>query len=102
MKILRPFLLFISIILFGWLFVSNANEINVAATLNDAEIKSEIAKINSFTDIDKIKEYSIGKINYLESVREKNSQNAIIRTIIILFLVLLQIIIYSTKTNFSS
>lgn len=102
MQILRPFLLFISIILFGWLFVSNANQINVATTLNDAEIQSEIAKISSFTDVEKIKEYSIGKINYLESIRQKNSQSAILRTIIIFTLVLLQIVLYSTRANFSN
>lgn len=101
MKIIRPFLLFISILLFGWLFMSNINLINVAATLNEAEISSETAKVNSFTDINQLKEFTIEKINYLEIIRKRFSENAVIRLAVISILILLQIILYFTKGNFS-
>ncbi|ALR30988.1 MULTISPECIES: hypothetical protein [Chryseobacterium] len=100
MKIIRPFLLFISILLFGWLFMSNINLINVAATLNEAEISSETAKVNSFTDINQLKEFTIEKINYLEIIRKRFSENAVIRLAVISILILLQIILYFTKGNF--
>ncbi|KMQ67544.1 hypothetical protein ACM39_11755 [Chryseobacterium sp. FH2] len=102
MKILRPFLLFISLLLFGWLFVSNANQINVAATFNEDEINSEISKINSFTNIDMLKGYSIQQINSLETSKERSFQSAIGRIFIILILVLIQIVIYATKGNFTN
>ncbi|MFC5871443.1 hypothetical protein ACFP3I_02445 [Chryseobacterium arachidis] len=102
MKIIRPFLLFISILLFGWLFMSNINLINVATTLNEAEISSEVGKVNAFTNIDKLKEFTIEKINYLEVVRERFSENALIRVIVISALVLIQIILYATRGNFSN
>lgn len=50
MKFLRPCLLFISIILFGWLLMSNINLINVAESLNESEITSQIKKVNSFSE----------------------------------------------------
>jgi hypothetical protein len=53
--IIRPFLLFVSVLLFGWLLMSNITLINVAATLNEAEISSEVAKVNSFSDLDQLK-----------------------------------------------
>ncbi|WP_326984746.1 hypothetical protein VUJ46_09515 [Chryseobacterium sp. MYb264] len=102
MQILRPFLLFISIVLFGWLFVSNAIQINMASTLNEAEIKSEITRINNFTDTEDLKQYAIGKVNYLKSMREKSSHRSLIRATIILLLALLQIILYATRANFST
>ncbi|MCS3870984.1 hypothetical protein J3D55_003900 [Chryseobacterium ginsenosidimutans] len=99
MKLIRPFLLFISIILFGWLFMSNINLINVAKTLNDAEINSEITKVNDFTNIDQLKKFTIEKINYMEVIRERFSENALVRVAVISVLVLLQIVLYSTKGN---
>ncbi|KQT21531.1 hypothetical protein ASG22_15355 [Chryseobacterium sp. Leaf405] len=101
MKLLRPFLLFISILLFGWLFISNINLINVATTLNEAEISSEIGKVNSFTSINQLKEFTIEKINYMEVIRNRFSENALIRVAVISILVLIQIILYATKGNFS-
>lgn len=101
MNILRPFLLFISILLFGWLFMSNINLINVAKTLNEAEIGSEVGKVNAFTNIDRLKEFTIEKINYLELIRERFSENAIIRIVVISILVMIQIALYTMRGNFS-
>lgn len=100
MKLLRPFLLSISILLFGWLFMSNINLINVATTLNEAEISSEIGKVNSFTNLDQLKEFTIEKISYVEVIRKRFSDNAMIRVAVISALVLIQIILYATKGNF--
>lgn len=102
MKIIRPFLLSVSILLFGWLFMSNINLINVATTLNEAEISSEIAKVNSFTNIDQLKEFAIEKINYLEVIRNRFSENALIRLAVISLLAIIQIILYATKGNFTN
>ncbi len=100
MKIIRPFLLFISILLFGWLFMSNINLINVAATLNEAEINSEVGKVNAFTNIDQLKEFNIEKINYMEVIRERFSENAMIRIVVISVLVMIQNLLYATKSRF--
>lgn len=81
--------------------MSNINLINVATTLNEAEINSEIAKVNSFVNLSELKEYTIEKINYLEVIRERFSENALVRVIIISILIIIQVILYSTKTNFS-
>ncbi|PVV59581.1 hypothetical protein [Chryseobacterium sp. HMWF035] len=100
MKIIRPFLLSVSLLLFGWLFISNINLINVAATLNEAEINSEVGKVNAFTNIDQLKEFTIEKINYMEVIRERFSENAMIRIIVISVLVMIQIWLYATKSRF--
>lgn len=100
MKIFRPFLFSISLLLFGWLFISNINLINVAATLNKAEINSEIGKVNAFSNIDQLKEFTIKKINSTEVTRERFSENAMIRIAVISVLVLIQILLYATKGNF--
>lgn len=100
-KIVRPFLLSVSILLFGWLFISNINLINVATTLNEAEISSEIVKVNAYTNIDQLKEFTIQKINYLEVIRERFSKNAVMRIVVISVLVVIQIILYTTKGSFS-
>jgi hypothetical protein len=97
MKIIRPFLLSVSLLLFGWLFISN---INVAATLNEAEINSEVGKVNAFTNIDQLKEFTIEKINYMEVIRERFSENAMIRIVVISVLVMIQILLYATKSRF--
>lgn len=97
MKIIRPFLLFISIVLFGWLFMSNINLINVAKTLNEAETHSEIARVNSFTRIDQLKEFTIERINYVEIIRTRFSENAIVRIAVISILIFIQIVLYATK-----
>lgn len=102
MKLLRPFLLFFSIILFGWLFVSNINLINVATTLNEAEISSDINKVNEFTSIERLKEFTIEKINYMEAIRNRFSENAMIRVFVILTLIILQIVLYATGGNMFS
>ncbi|MDQ0593129.1 hypothetical protein QFZ37_001498 [Chryseobacterium ginsenosidimutans] len=99
MKIIRPFLLLISIILFGWLFISNINLINAAKTLNEAQINSEIVKVNDFTSIDQLKQFTIEKISQMEIIRERFSENALVRVAVISALVLLQIILYATKGN---
>lgn len=101
MNILRPLLLFVSILLFGWLFMSNINLINVAKTLNEAEIGSEVGKVNAFTNIDRLKEFTIEKINYLEVIRERFSENAMIRIVVISVLVIIQIALYAMRGNFS-
>jgi ABC-type uncharacterized transport system permease subunit len=101
MNVLRPFLLLISFLLFGWLLMSNINLINVAQTLNEAEIGSELGKVSAFTSIDRLKEFTIEKINYLELIRERFSENAMIRIFAIAVLVIIQIVLYMTKRNFS-
>jgi len=100
MKIIKPFLLSVSLLLFGWLFISNINLINVAATLNEAEINSEVGKVNAFSNIDQLKEFTIEKINYLEVIRERFSENAMIRIVVISVLVMIQILLYATKSRF--
>ncbi len=102
MKLLRPILLFISILLFAWLFVSNINLINVATTLNEAEIESEIQKVNSFTDVPSLKQFTLEKINYMESIRNRFADNAMIRVAVISMLIILQIVLYSTGGNMFS
>ncbi|MDO3425110.1 hypothetical protein QWT87_09430 [Chryseobacterium sp. APV1] len=100
MKIIRPLLFSVSLLLFGWLFISNINLINVAATLNEAEINSEVGKVNAFSNIDELKEFTIEKINYLEVIRERFSENAMIRIVVISVLVMIQILLYATKSRF--
>lgn len=99
MKIFRSLLFSVSLLLFGWLFISNINLINVAATLNEAEINSEVGKVNAFSNIDQLKEFTIEKINYVEVIRERFSENAMIRIVVISVLVMLQILLYATKSN---
>lgn len=102
MKLLRPILLFVSILLFAWLFISNINLINVATTLNEAEIKSEIQKVNSFTDFSSLKQFTIEKINYMEAIRNRFAENAMIRVVVISMLIILQIVLYTTGGNMFS
>ncbi|MFN4362720.1 MULTISPECIES: hypothetical protein [Chryseobacterium] len=102
MKLLRPLLLSVSILLFGWLFISNINLINVATTLNEAEISSEIKKVNEFTDIVRLKEFAIEKINYMETIRTRFSENAMIRVAVISVLIVLQVLLYVTGGNMFS
>ncbi|SEM10715.1 hypothetical protein SAMN05421856_101132 [Chryseobacterium taichungense] len=102
MKLLRPFLLFVSILLFAWLFISNINLINIATTLNEAEINSEIEKVNNFTDITSLKQFSIEKINYMEAIRNRFTENAMIRVAVISVLIILQVVLYATSSNMFS
>jgi len=102
MKLLRPILLFVSILLFAWLFVSNINLINVATTLNEAEIESEIQKVNSFTDVPSLKQFTLEKINYMEAIRNRFAENAMIRVAVISMLIILQIVLYTTGGNMFS
>jgi cell division protein ZapA (FtsZ GTPase activity inhibitor) len=81
--------------------MSNINLVNVAATLNEAEINSEITKVNGFTNINQLKQFTIEKINYMEAIRERFSENALVRVAVIAVLVLVQIILYTTKGNYS-
>lgn len=99
MNVLRPSLLLISFLLFGWLLMSNINLINVAKTLNEAEIGSEVGKVNAFTNMDRLKEFTIEKINYLEVIRERFSENAMIRIVVISALVAIQVVLYTIKGN---
>ncbi|MCJ8155270.1 hypothetical protein MKJ01_16010 [Chryseobacterium sp. SSA4.19] len=99
MKLFRPFLLCVSILLFGWLLMSNITLINVATTLNEAEISSEIARVNSFSDIDHLKKFTIEKISYMEVIRKRFSENAMIRVAVISVLAFIQIILYVMKRN---
>lgn len=101
MYIFRPFLLSVSILLFAWLFISNINLVHVAATLNEAEIQSETAKVNAFTDMAKLKQFTLEKINYLEIIRERFAENSMIRIAVIAVLVIIQIILYTTRSRFS-
>ncbi len=100
MRLIRPFLLSVSILLFGWLFMSNINLINVATTLNEAEISSEVARVNAFTDIGQLREFTIEKISYMEVIRKRFSDNALLRVAVISVLVFIQIILYSTRRNY--
>jgi hypothetical protein len=102
MKLLRPFILFVSILLFGWLFVSNINLINIATTLNEAEISSDIDKVNKSTDITSLKQFAIEKINYMEAIRNRFSENAMIRVAVISVLIILQVVLYATGGNMFS
>ncbi|AZA58391.1 hypothetical protein [Chryseobacterium shandongense] len=102
MKLLRPILLSVSIILFAWLFISNINLINVATTLNEAEIDSEIKKVNEFTDMMRLKEFAIEKINYMETIRNRFADNAMIRVAVISVLIILQVLLYATGGNMFS
>ncbi|KAA0127049.1 hypothetical protein FY557_14790 [Chryseobacterium sp. SN22] len=81
--------------------MSNINLINVAKTLNEAEIGSEVGKVNAFTNINRLKEFTIEKINYLEVIRERFSENAMVRIIVISILVIIQIALYTMRGNFS-
>lgn len=100
MKLIRPFLLSVSLLLSGWLFMSNINLINVAATLNEAEISSEVARVNTFTDISQLREFTIEKISYMEVIRKRFSDNALLRVAVISVLVFIQIILYSARRNY--
>lgn len=102
MKLLRPFILFVSILLFAWLFVSNINLINVATTLNEAEISSDIDKVNKSTDITSLKEFTIEKISYMEAIRNRFTENAMIRVAVISVLIILQVVLYATCGNMFS
>lgn len=97
MKFFRPCLLFISVLLFGWLLMSNINLINVAASLNESEINSQVEKVNSFTDINGLKEFAIERINYIEVIRHRFSENAYVRIGILITLVIMQTVLYTTK-----
>lgn len=101
MKFFRPCLLFISIILFGWLLMSNINLINVAASLNESEINSQVEKVNSFSEINGLKEFAIERINYIEVIRHRFSDNAMMRITVIVVLVLIQIVLFTTKVSHS-
>ncbi|GEN77252.1 hypothetical protein [Chryseobacterium hagamense] len=82
--------------------MSNINLINVAQTLNEAETGSEVRKVNAFTHIGRLKEFTIEKINYLEVIRERFSENAMIRIVVIAALVVIQIVLYMMKRNSSA
>lgn len=98
MTFLRPCLLFISIILFGWLLMSN---INVAESLNESEITSQIKKVNSFSEINGLKEFAIERINYMEVIKDRFSDNAMMRVSVIVVLVLIQIVLFTAKVYHS-
>lgn len=102
MKFFRPCLLFISVILFGWLLMSNINLINVATSLNESEINSQVEKVNSFTDLNGLKEFAIERINYIEVIRHRFSENAMIRIGVISILVVIQLVLYFTRGKFST
>lgn len=79
--------------------MSNINLINVAASLNESEINSQVEKVNSFSEINGLKEFSIERINYIEVIRHRFSDNAMTRVAVIVVLVLIQIVLYTTKIS---
>lgn len=75
--------------------------INVATSLNESEINSQVEKVNSFTDLNGLKEFAIERINYIEVIRHRFSDNAMIRIAVISVLVLIQIVLFTTKGSHS-
>lgn len=57
--------------------------------------------LQAFTHIDRLKGFTPEKINYLEVIRERFSENAMIRIVVISALVVIQIALYMMKGNFS-
>ena len=82
--------------------MSNINLINVAASLNESEINSQVEKVNSFTDINGLKEFAIERINYIEAIRHRFSENAMIRIGVISVLIIIQPVLYFTRGKFST
>lgn len=82
--------------------MSNINLINVAASLNESEINSQVEKVNSFTEINGLKEFAIEKINYIEAIRHRFSENAMIRIGVISVLIIIQLVLYFTRGKFST
>lgn len=99
MKFFRPFLFALSVILFGWLLLSNIDLVNVATSLNESEIHSQVEKVNSFNDLERLKEFTIERINYIEVIRKRFSENALIRIGTLILLAAIQIVLYKSKQN---
>lgn len=100
MELARPFLSFVSILLFGWLFMSNTNFINVAMTLSKDEINSEVINKRFWFHgygMDQLKKFTIEKISSMEVIRKRFSENAMIRVAVISIPVFIQIILYSIR-----
>ncbi len=64
-------------------------------------MNSEIGKVNAYTDISQLKKFTIENINYLEGIKQRFSENALVRVIVISVLAVIQILLYATKENFS-
>ena len=100
MKIFRAVLFIISIVLFVWLFLLIANDIDIARTKNDSLINSEILKTENFTNIEKLKEFTKSKILIIKNIRYLRSDEAYEKIYLIIVLFLIQIFLYFT--NFKS
>ena len=100
MKIFRAILFIISIVLFVWLFLLIANDIDIARTKNDSLINSEILKTENFTNIEKLKEFTKSKILIIKNIRYLRSDEAYEKIYLIIVLFLIQIFLYFT--NFKS
>lgn len=91
----RTILFIISIILFGWLFTKNLNEIDFFKTKNDAMFyRSAISQVENSRNLEELKPFAVKQIEYLKKSREINSENAKFRSWLILALTLLNIALF--------
>lgn len=99
MKYLRIIISTISLILLGFLFANNLNQIDFAKMKNNANYRERISQVENFRNIEELRSFAIEQINYLKKNREINSENAITRNwiIIILFLLNTTLFVISRK-----
>ena len=92
MNKIRILVFVFSIILLGWLFVGNLNEIDFAKTKNDAEFyRKPISQVENSKNLDEVRPIAIKQIEYLQRSREISSKNALTRNWLIIGLTFLNI-----------
>lgn len=89
----------ISILLFGWIFIQIFNQINLIPNYSRVLIQEDISKVENFTDLNELKQFSKSKIYSLQRINIERSDLAHKQLFIIFILIGIQLFLYISKNN---
>ncbi|SEW48229.1 hypothetical protein SAMN05421841_3753 [Chryseobacterium wanjuense] len=99
MRNIRRVFLIISILLFGWIFIQIFNQINLIPNYSRVLIQEDISKVENFTDLNELKQFSKSKIYSLQRINIERSDLAHKQLFIIFILIGIQLFLYISKNN---
>jgi hypothetical protein len=99
MRNTRRVFLIISILLFGWIFIQIFNQIDLIPNYSRVFVHEEVSKIENFTNLNELKQFSKSKIYNLQRSNIERSNMAHKQLFIIFILVGIQLFLYISKNK---
>lgn len=99
MRNTRRVFLIISILLFGWIFIQIFSQIDLIPNYSRVFIQEDISKIENFTDLNELKQFSKSKIYNLQRSNIERSNVAYKQLFIIFILLGIQVFLYISKNK---